>query len=736
VFKDASNNINGTFVGNITGNVTGNTSGTSGSTTGNAATATALETARTIGGVSFDGTGNINLPGVNTSGNQDTSGNAATATTLETAREINGTSFNGSANITVTAAAGTLTGSTLNSTVTASSLTSLGTLASNLNLGGQDIVTTASNQDIDLAAHGTGKVVIKGNDNQGAIKLNCEANSHGQTIIAAPHSETANNTLTLPSTGGDARLVTTSSTATFTNKTFDVEGTGNSISNIDVADLKSGVLDTDISSVSGSDDTLASAKAIKTYVDAQVTAQDLDLTTDSGTIAIDLDSETLTVTGGTGIDTSASGNEVTIAGSDASTSSKGIASFSDTFFSVSSGAVSLDAAQTGITSLTNASLVIGRDADNDIDFSTDNQITFRANGADQIKLTDGALAPVTDNDIDLGTSSLEFKNAFFDGTVTADAFAGPLTGDVTGNVTGNVSGTAATVTGAAQSNITSLGTLTTLTVDNVIVNGTTIGHTDDTDLMTLASGVLTVAGTLGATDSVTITSTDAGTGDAPDLILYRNSSSPADSDDIGQIFFRSRNDNSQNVEYARIGAEHLDVSDGTEDGKITFEVMNNGSLQGRMDFRGGQPTRFFNADIQLSTGVNLVFEGATANTNETTLTVADPTADRTVTLPDATGTVITTGNTSDITTVGTLTTLTVDNVIINGSTIGHTGDTDLMTVASGVLTVAGEVDATSLDISGDADIDGTLEADAITVNGTALNTVIADEATALAIALG
>ena len=91
---------------------------------------------------------------------------------------------------------------------------------------------------------------------------------------------------------------------------------------------------------------------------------------------------------------------------------------------------------------------------------------------------------------------------------------------------------------------------------------------------------------------------------------------------------------------------------------------------------------------------------------------------------------------ANITSLGTLTTLTVDNVIINGSTIGHTGDTDLMTVASGVLTVAGEVDATSLDISGDADIDGTLEADAITVNGTALNTVIANEATALAIALG
>jgi hypothetical protein len=64
--------------------------------------------------------------------------------------------------------------------------------------------------------------------------------------------------------------MTASSTATLTNKTFDVEATGNSISNIDVADLKSGVLDTDISSVSASDDTLASAKAVKSYVDTQV----------------------------------------------------------------------------------------------------------------------------------------------------------------------------------------------------------------------------------------------------------------------------------------------------------------------------------------------------------------------------------------------------------------------------------------------------------------------------------
>jgi hypothetical protein len=155
----------------------------------------------------------------------------------------------------------------------------------------------------------------------------------------------------------------------------------------------------------------------------------------------------------------------------------------------------LGSSQTTITSLTNTSLVVGRDADNDIDFSTDNTILFRAEGADQIKLVNGAIVPVTDNDIDLGTSSLEFKDAYFDGTVTADAFAGPLTG----NVTGNASGTAATVTEAAQSNITSLGTLTTLTVDNIIVNGTTIGHTDDTDLITLADGIATVAGEISVT---------------------------------------------------------------------------------------------------------------------------------------------------------------------------------------------------------------------------------------------
>jgi hypothetical protein len=76
-------------------------------------------------------------------------------------------------------------------------------------------------------------------------------------------------------------------------------------------------VDTDLASVAGTDTTLASAKAIKTYVDAQITAEDLDVTADSGTIAIDLDSAALTIAGGTGITTSADTSTVTITSDDA-----------------------------------------------------------------------------------------------------------------------------------------------------------------------------------------------------------------------------------------------------------------------------------------------------------------------------------------------------------------------------------------------------------------------------------
>jgi len=137
-----------TFIGNLTGNVTGNVSGTSGSTTGNAATATKLANARTIGGVSFDGSANIDLPGVNSAGNQDTTGNAATSTLAVSAQGLTG-----SPNITVTdvnavdaiisgnlSVAGTITSLDQNDI----SVTGIMTASAGVDLGDPGIVTLSS----------------------------------------------------------------------------------------------------------------------------------------------------------------------------------------------------------------------------------------------------------------------------------------------------------------------------------------------------------------------------------------------------------------------------------------------------------------------------------------------------------------------------------------------------------------------------------------------------------------
>ena len=139
-------------------------------------------------------------------------------------------------------------------------------LGGNLDVAGYDIVTT-SNDNIELAPNGTGKTILKGNTNPGTLVFNCESNSHGQTVKAQPHSASVTNVLTLPA-GADQEIVGTVATQTLTNKTINVDN--NTISNIEVDNFKSGVLDTNLTSVSSSDDTLASAKAIKSYVDDSI----------------------------------------------------------------------------------------------------------------------------------------------------------------------------------------------------------------------------------------------------------------------------------------------------------------------------------------------------------------------------------------------------------------------------------------------------------------------------------
>jgi hypothetical protein len=148
-------------------------------------TATALANARNIGGVSFDGTADINLPGVNASGNQDTSGNAATATTLASSRNIHGVAFNGSADIDLSEVIQDTVGAmfssntetnitatyqdsdgTIDLVVSASGIASLADdsspqLGGDLDVNGNSIVS-ASNGNIAITPNGSGKVIIDG----------------------------------------------------------------------------------------------------------------------------------------------------------------------------------------------------------------------------------------------------------------------------------------------------------------------------------------------------------------------------------------------------------------------------------------------------------------------------------------------------------------------------------------------------------------------------------------------
>ena len=112
---------------------------------------------------------------------------------------------------------------------------------------------------------------------------------------------------------------------------------------------------------------------------------------------------------------------------------------------------------------------------------------------------------------------------------------------------------------------------------------------DDSITSAKLSGNLTTPGTLAVTggitatttdnsDTLTLISTDADASSGPNLRLYRNSGSPADVDELGNIIFQGRNDNSQDVEYAEIEAYALDASDGTEDGLLNFNTIRNGAV--------------------------------------------------------------------------------------------------------------------------------------------------------------
>ena len=216
------------------------------------------------------------------------------------------------------------------------------------------------------------------------------------------------------------------------------------------------VLDEDNLS-SNSATSLATQQSIKAYVDSNAGTGDITGVTagdglsgggSSGAVSLALDLNELTAA------TVAVGSDSIpiIDASDNSSKKESIADLvsgmAGTGIGASSGVLSVDAAQTGITSLLATDIKIGEDDQTKIDFETADEIHFYAANAEQVFVSDGVFGPQTDSDVDLGTSSVRFKDAYVDtlntsGNLTLGGslvVSGDLSADIGGDFTIDIGG--------------------------------------------------------------------------------------------------------------------------------------------------------------------------------------------------------------------------------------------------------------------------------------------------------
>ena len=441
--------------------------------------------------------------------------------------------------------------------------------ATSLNIAGDGATVTGIKDEDNMASDSATKLAT-----QQSIKayVDSEVGSVSTTAISQ-----LNSNVTVADAGSGTITVTVdaSTIGTFTSSGLQLGSSGARVTT---------VLDED-GFDSNSNTSLATQQSIKAYVDAQITAEDLDFQADSGgALSIDLDSETFTFTGGTGIDTSGSGNAVT--------------------FAIDSTVATLTGSQT-LTNKTISSPTIetptitGAATIGEI---TTNSITSNGSNAD-ISIQPSGTGDVVISALRVNGTTLDSsdssgininENVTIDGNLTVEG-----TVDFQDQNISNVGSLSLdSISGDADSN-----TSITFSGSDVITmaTGGSTAATFNADQTTSFSGAINVTTTT-TDDSLLITTTEDSNSAAPVVTLKRNSSSPANADYLGRIKFKGENDADQEVQYASISGKIIDVADGSEDGAVEFNVKKAGS--------NNIAARLSSTELKLLNGTTLDVDGA------------------------------------------------------------------------------------------------------------------------------